>query len=312
MVLLITRQLPPAVMARAAREHDVRALAMRGPLDQELVLGSLQDVNAVLCTPVDRFDAALINRLPPTIKVLSTFSVGLEHIDVSAAEVRNIVVCHTPDVLSVATAEMALTLILMAARRAGEGERHIRAGKWLGLSGAPILGRGVVGSVLGIFGMGRIGRELAHMVSGLDMEVHYRNRSRLTPELEGNAIYHPDDESFLKAIDVLSINAPGGVGTYHWLNAERIALMKPGGIVVNTGRGTTIDDEALIAALKSGHLMAAGLDVFENEPHLHPGYLMLENAVLAPHSGSATVETRDAMGFKALDGIAGVIGTKLG
>ena len=134
--------------------------------------------------------------------------------------------------------------------------------------------------------------------------MHYRNRTRLAPELEAGAVYHDNDASFLGAIDFLSINAPGGAGTLHWLNAERIALLKPGAIVVNTGRGSTVDDEALIAALRSGRVLAAGLDVFNNEPKLNPGYLELENAVLLPHIGSATVETRDAMGFLALDGIA--------
>ncbi len=169
------------------------------------------------------------------------------------------------------------------------------------------LGRNVSGKVLGIFGMGRIGRALASMARGLDMEIHYRNRNRLPPELEAGAVYHADDESFLGAIDFLSINAPGGAETRHWLNAARIGLLKPGAIVVNTGRGSTVDDDALIAALQSGHVAAAGLDVFNNEPALHPGYLALENTVLLPHIGSATVETRNAMGFLALDGIAEVL-----
>jgi lactate dehydrogenase-like 2-hydroxyacid dehydrogenase len=158
--------------------------------------------------------------------------------------------------------------------------------------------------VLGILGMGRIGRELAGMARGLGMDVHYRNRSRLAPELEAGAIYHGDDEGFLGAIDILSINVPGGAETLHWLNAARIAALRQGAIVVNTGRGSTVDDAALIAALRSGHVFAAGLDVFNNEPAVNPGYLALENVVLLPHIGSATVETRHAMGFLALDGIA--------
>jgi glyoxylate reductase len=162
--------------------------------------------------------------------------------------------------------------------------------------------------VLGIFGMGRIGRALARMARGLEMTIHYHNRHRLPPEQEAGAIYHEDDTSFLAAIDFLSLNAPGGAETQFWLNAERLAKLKPGAIVVNTGRGSIVDDEALIAALRSGQVAAAGLDVFNNEPALHPGYLALENAVLLPHIGSATVETRNAMGFLALDGINEVLG----
>jgi lactate dehydrogenase-like 2-hydroxyacid dehydrogenase len=304
LVLLITRDIPAAVAARAAAEHEVRALAQRGPFDPALLLQNLDGVNAILCTSSDKFDAALIQKLPSTIKVLATYSVGLEHIDLAAAAAANIAVCNTPDVLNSATAELALTLMLMAARRAGEGERRLRAGAWQGLTPTYHLGHDVSGKILGIFGMGRIGRELAAMARGLRMRVHYHNRTRLPAELEAGAIYHADDASFLAAIDFLSINAPGGEGTKHWLNAERIAQLKPGAIVVNTGRGSTVDDAALIAALRSNHLFAAGLDVFENEPDLNPGYLTLENVVLLPHIGSATVETRNAMGFLALDGIA--------
>jgi lactate dehydrogenase-like 2-hydroxyacid dehydrogenase len=302
-MLLITREMPPDVLARAQREHEVRELRLTGRFDPQAVLDNLDGVNAILCIPADKFAAALINALPETIKVIATFSVGLEHIDLGAAAARNIKICHTPDVLTTATAELSLTLMLMAARRAGEGERILRAGGWTGLAPTYHLGRGVSGKVLGILGMGRIGRALAKMARGLDMQIHYRNRHRLAPALEQGATYHEDDASFLGALDFLSINVPGGAETFHWLNAERLALLKPGAIVVNTGRGTTIDDDALIAALTSGHIAAAGLDVFANEPAIPPGYLPLENIVLLPHIGSATVETRNAMGFLALDGI---------
>lgn len=302
-MLLITRDMPPEVLARARREHEVRALRLEGRFEARHVLENVSGVDAILCIPADRFDAALIEALPVSVKVIATFSVGLEHIDLAAAAARGIKVCHTPDVLTTATAELALTLMLMAARRAGEGERILRAGAWPGLAPNFHLGRGVAGKVLGIFGMGRIGRSLARMARGLDMQVHYRNRSRLPPELELGAVYHADDAGFLGGLDFLSINAPGGAQTLHWLNAERIALLKPGAIVVNTGRGTAIDDGALIAALQSGQVAAAGLDVFANEPEIPAGYLALENVVLLPHIGSATIEARNAMGFLALDGI---------
>jgi lactate dehydrogenase-like 2-hydroxyacid dehydrogenase len=308
-MLLITRKTPPAVAMRAAREHEVRQLDLEGAFNPAVLLKNLTDVNAILCTPADKFDATLIAQLPANIKVIATYSVGLEHIDLAAAAARGIEICNTPDVLNTATAELALTLMLVAARRAGEGERLLRAGKWPGISPTFHLGHGVSGKVLGIFGMGRIGRELAGMARGLGMQIHYRNRHQLPPELELGAHYHGDDASFLGAIDFLSINAPGGADTLHWLNAGRIDMLKPGAVVVNTGRGSAVDDDALIAALRSGHVLAAGLDVYNNEPSVHPGYLELENVVLLPHIGSATVEARDAMGFLALDGIKRVLQT---
>jgi lactate dehydrogenase-like 2-hydroxyacid dehydrogenase len=302
-MLLITRIMPDDVLARAQREHKTRELRLTGPFNPRDVLDNLDGINAILCIPADKFDAALINALPGAIKVIATSSVGLEHIDLDAAAARGIAVCHTPDVLTETTAELTLMLMLMAARRAGEGERLLRAGQWKGLTPTFLLGRNVSGKVLGIFGLGRIGRAVARMARALNMQVHYRNRTRLAPELEQGAIYHADDASFLSALDFLTITAPGGASTLRWLNAERLAMLKPGAVVVNTGRGSTIDDDALIAALRSGHVAAAGLDVFTSEPVIAPGYLELENAVLLPHIGSATVETRNAMGFLALDGI---------
>jgi lactate dehydrogenase-like 2-hydroxyacid dehydrogenase len=306
-ILLITRRLPEAVAARAAANYQVRQLEMRGGFDRAMLLAQCEGAAAILCSSADRFEAALIAALPGTIRVIATFSVGTDHIDAAAAAARGIAVCNTPDVLSVATAEVALMLMLMAARRAGEGERLLRAGGWAGLSPTFLLGTGVAGKRLGILGMGRIGRVLGRMARGLDMTVHYRNRTRLPPELEDGARFHAEDEAFLGTCDFLSINLPGGAATRHWLDAERIAMLPRGAIVVNTGRGTVVDDAALIAALRSGHLAAAGLDVFTAEPAVDPGYLELENVVLLPHIGSATVETRDAMGFLALDGIDAVL-----
>jgi len=216
-------------------------------------------------------------------------------------------VCNTPDVLSVATAEITMLLILAAARRASESERLVRAGKWTGWAPTQLLGTQVSGRRLGIFGMGRIGREVARMAGGFGMSVHYHNRTPLPAGQAGGATYHPDDQTFLQTCDILSLNAPGGAATRHWLNAARIAQLPKGAIVVNAARGTLIDDAALIAALTSGQVAAAGLDVYDGEPRIPQGYLGLENVVLLPHLGSATFETRDAMGFLALDGIDAVL-----
>ena len=305
--LLVTRRLPAAVEDRAARLFAARL----NPEDRIYTSAELvrhaEGADAILTAPGDRLDAATIAALPASVKAIGTFSVGFDHIDIAAARARGISVCNTPDVLSVATAEIAMLLILASARRAGEGERMLRAGKWHGWAPTQLLGTQVSGRRLGIFGMGRIGREVARMAPAFGMEIHYRDQARLPPDLEKGAIFHDNDATFLAQCEVLSLNAPGGEGTRHWLNAARIAQLPRGAVVVNAARGTLIDDAALIAALKSGHVAFAGLDVYNNEPALDPGYLALENVVLLPHLGSATVETRDAMGALALDGIAAIL-----
>jgi lactate dehydrogenase-like 2-hydroxyacid dehydrogenase len=304
-VLLVTRKLPEAIEARAARDYDARLNPQDAPwarLGAEIVRRAREAGAAgILGAPGDRFEAACVNALPPSVKIIATFSVGYDHIDTAAAKARGIVVTNTPEVLSFATAECAFTLMLMAARRAGEGERMVRAGQWEGWAPTQLLGVTLENKKLGILGFGRIGRELAGMARGLRVEIHYRDLNRLPSELEQGAIYHDSDGDFLRTIDVLSMHVPGTKETRKWLNAARLAIMKRGAIVVNTGRGPSVDDEALIAALKSGHIRAAGLDVFDGEPNVNPGYLTLENVTLLPHLGSATIETRDAMGHCALD-----------
>lgn len=306
-VLLVTRRLPPEVEARAARDYQARLNAEDTPRTSADILGLAAGADAILCCPADRMDADTIAALPSSVKVIATFSVGFDHVDIHAAQARGIAVCNTPDVLSVATAECAMLLMLASARRANEGERLIRAGQWQGWAPTQLLGTQISGRRLGIFGMGRIGREVARMARGFGMRVHYRDQVRLPPELEAGAVFHDDDASFLPVCDVLSLHAPGGPATRHWLNAERIALLPHGAVVVNAARGGLVDDLALIAALRSGQVGFAGLDVYDGEPHLNPGYLELDNVTLLPHLGSATHETRDAMGFLALDGIDAVL-----
>ncbi len=306
-VLFVTRRLPPAVETRAARDYDARLNAEDTPRTGAEVVRLAEGAHAVLCCPAEKLDAATIAALPDTVKVIGTFSVGYDHIDMPAARARGIAVVNTPDVLSTATAECALLLLLAAARRAGEGERLVRSGGWQGWAPTQLLGTGVVGRSLGIFGMGRIGRELAKLAQGLAMVVHYRDVARLPAEMEHGAIYHGDDDSFLAASELLSLNAPGGAETMHWLGAERIAKLPRGAVVANAGRGTLVDDAALIAALRTGQVAAAGLDVYEGEPKLNPAYFDLENVVLLPHLGSATSVTRDAMGAMVLNGIDAVL-----
>jgi len=306
-VLLVTRRLPGAIEARAARDYEARLNVEDTPRTGPDILRLAAGADAILCCPADRLDGATIAALPASIRVLGTFSVGFDHIDLAAARARGLKVVNTPDVLSVATAEIAMLLILAASRRAGEGERLVRAGRWTGWAPTQLIGTHVFGRRLGILGMGRIGRELARMAGAFGMPVHYLNRARLPPDLEGHARFLDDEDEFLAASEILSLNAPGGDGTRRWLNAERIGKLPAGAVVVNAARGTLVDDAALIDALRRGHVAAAGLDVYDGEPRLNPDYLGLENVVLLPHLGSATRQTRDAMGNLALDGIDAVL-----
>ncbi len=304
-VLFVTRRMPASTEAFAKQEFD----ACLTPSDVAIsdLVARAAGADAILCCPGDVVDAKTIAALPDSVKVIGTFSVGYDHVDVAAAKARGIKICNTPDVLSVATAECAMLLLMAAARRAGEGERLVRSGQWQGWAPTQLLGTQVSDRRLGIFGMGRIGREIARMGCGFGMEIHYRDMTRLPPDLEQGAVFHDSDDSFLPICQFLSLNAPGGEGTRHWLNEARIARLPHGAVVVNAARGTLVDDEALIRALRSGQVAAAGLDVYNDEPKVHPDYLTLENVVLLPHLGSATVDTRDAMGRVVLEGIAAVL-----
>ena len=306
-VLYVTRRLPPAIEARATRDYNARLSPADAPVTAADILEGMKGATAIICCPAEKFGADIIQALPDTVKVVGTFSVGYDHVDFAALKARGIPLVNTPDVLSIATAECAMLLILAAARRAGEGERMIRSGAWNGWAPTQLLGTLVSGRRLGIFGMGRIGRELAKMASGFGMQVHYRDQQRLPPELEMGATFHDNDDSFLAICDVLSLHAPGGDGTRHWLDATRIAKLPKGAVIANAARGTLVDDAALVDALRSGHVAAAGLDVYNNEPRVDPRYIGLENVVLLPHLGSATTEVRDAMGNLVLDGIDAVL-----
>ena len=300
-VVLVCRKLPNDVEARLERDYDPRF----NPADRvysgdELVTLS-QGADAILACHSEIFSAEVIARLPASVKAIANFSVGYDHVDVKAARARGLIVTNTPHVLNDATAEIAMLLLLGAARRAAEGEHMMRANAWKEWSPAFMVGTQVTGKRLGVIGMGRVGQILAKRARGFDMEIHYSNRTRLAPELEQGATYHPSVEDLLPQAQFLSIHCPATPETRGMMNATRLALLPPGAIVVNTGRGAVVDDEALIAALKSGHVAAAGLDVFNNEPNVNPGYRQLWNTFLLPHIGSATRETRNAMGFRALD-----------
>jgi lactate dehydrogenase-like 2-hydroxyacid dehydrogenase len=304
--ILVTRKLPDAVTARLSRDYRPTLNPDDRRYGSTELIAAAAGHDALLISPTERLDAEAVAALPATIRAIATFSVGFEHLDVAAAKARGIFVTNTPDVLTDATADIAMLLILGAARRGGEGERLVRDGRWTGLGLTEMLGHHVSGKRLGILGMGRIGRAVAKRARGFDMRIHYANRRRLPPDLEQGAVFHHDPEELLPHCDVLSINAPAGPETRRYLNAARIAKLPDGAIVVNTARGAIVDDGALIVALRSGKLFAAGLDVYDNEPAINREYLTLPNVFLLPHLGSATVETRDAMGFKCLDNLDAV------
>ncbi|MEO5335268.1 MAG: D-glycerate dehydrogenase [Magnetospirillum sp. WYHS-4] len=301
--LLVTRRLPAAVEARASRDYDVRLNADDRPMPADEIVAASMGRDGLIPTLTDRLDAALIGRLPDSVRIVSTFSVGFEHIDLEAARARGIVVTNTPGVLTEATAEIAFLLLLGAARRAWEGESLLRAGAWTGWTPTQLLGTQLTGKRLGILGMGRIGQAVAARGRAFAMTIHYHNRNRLPPDREAGAVFHADPEGLLKVSDFLSLHCPLTPETRHFLDARRLALLPEGAVVVNTARGPVVDDAALVAALRTGRVAAAGLDVYEGEPALHPGYRDRPNAFLLPHLGSATVETRNAMGFKALDNL---------
>ena len=301
--LLVTRVFPPDVLARAERDCTCTLNAEDRPWQGEELVERAAGHDALLCSSSNKLTPDVIEALPSEIRMLATFSVGFEHIDTNGCKRRGIVVSNTPDVLSDATADTAMLHLLAASRRAGEAERMMRSDAWPGWTPTQLLGPGLQGKRLGILGMGGIGRALAARARAFGMEIHYHNRSQLSPELEQGATYHATPEELLSQSQFLSLNCPMSAAMKHFLNAERIALLPAGAVVVNTARGGLVEDAALIAALRSGHVFAAGLDVFDGEPRINAAYRELDNVFMTPHFGSATVETRNAMGFRALDNL---------
>ena len=301
--VLATRHFPPDVEARLAGNFDAVLNPEDRLYDGSALIKASEGCDGIMCAAGDPLNAETVGRLPASVRIIATFSVGYEHVDVGAAARRKIVVSNTPDVLTDATADIAMLCLLGAARRAHEGTTMLRTHSWVGWTPTQLMGVHVTGKRLGILGMGRIGQALADRARAFRMTIHYSNRSRLAPDLEKGAVFHANADDMLPHCDFLSINAPMTADTRKWVNAARIARLPKGAIVVNTARGGVVDDEALIAALKSGHLASAGIDVFDGEPKINQGYYGLQNAFLLPHMGSATVETRNAMGFKALDNL---------
>ncbi len=261
-----------------------------------------RDCDGILCSIVDKFDAETINKLSDKVKIISNFAVGFGNIDIKAAMNKNIIVTNTPDVLTDATAEIAILILLGAARRATEGRKWVDKKNWT-WSADFLMGKQLTDSRLGILGMGRIGQALAERTKSFGMKIHYHNRKKLPSNLEKGAIYHESLKSLISVSDFFSINCPTTEETNKIINEETLSYFPNGAVIINSARGDMIDDEAMINALKSGKVFALGLDVYNGEPDIHPQYLKLDNVFILPHLGSATEKTRFAMADLAISNI---------
>ena len=299
----VTRRLSDATLERAARDYEVVINYEDRPGTAEEIIAASAAFDDIIPCHSEHFPAEVVAQFSDRLKIVANHSVGVDHCDLPALKSRGIVVTNTPDVLSDATAELAMLLMLGAARHAVAGDRIVRSGAWDSWSPAFMVGKQVTGARLGIIGMGRVGRAFAAKARGFDMELHYFNRSPLAEELTQGAVYHDTVESLLGVSDFLSLHCPATPETNGLMSAERFALMPAGAVFVNTARGALVDEAALIAALDSGQLSAAGLDCFQVEPGGNPAFSRFDNIFMLPHIGSATGQTRDAMGFRALDNL---------
>lgn len=301
--LWITRKLSTNTEARASRDYNV----ILNPTD---ILSSAEDiiamsakVDAIIPCHSEQFTAEVAASLDDRLKIVANHSVGVDHCDLTALKARGITVTNTPDVLSDATAEIAMLLLLGAARHAVDGDSLVRSGQWDSWSPSFMVGTQVSGKRLGIVGMGKVGQVMAKRGRGFDMTIHYHNRSRLPADLECGATYHDTLESLLNVSDFLSLHCPSTDTTRDIINQKTLAQLPDGAILVNTARGALVDETALINAISSGKLAAAGIDCFKTEPLGNPQFSAHKNIFTLPHIGSATLETRDAMGFRALDNL---------
>jgi lactate dehydrogenase-like 2-hydroxyacid dehydrogenase len=302
-ILAVTTRYIAAIEERIDKEYDPRRNNKPLPLLCEDLLALADGADAMFVTPADQLDGNFFEQVSPSVKVIATYSVGLDHIDLRAAAARKIAIAYTPGANSDATADVTLLLMLGASRRAYEAQMLLRSGQW-GANPGALLGWQMTGKVLGIVGMGHVGQAVAHRARGFGMKIHYTNPFKLETE---DSVFHEDLRDLLRVSQFLTLNVPETPETHHLINAETLALLPDGAIVVNSARGGLIVDDDLIAALKSGKIAAAGLDVFEGEPNLNPAYLELKNTFLLPHIGSATVETRTSMGMVCLDNISAVL-----
>ncbi|HTY84918.1 MAG TPA: D-glycerate dehydrogenase [Silvibacterium sp.] len=306
-VLVVSSRLTQSAEERVEREYDVRRKPGGELFTCEELLAVSEGAAAILITPFNRLDAGFFRHISPSVKVIATTSVGIDHIDMKAAAERRIAIGYTPEEVTDATADIAMLLLLGASRRAFEAQELVRSGEWTLARAGGLLGWQMTGKTLGIFGMGRIGQAVARRARAFGMKIHYSNTHPLPEATAGDAVFHVDPAKLLKASQFLSLHAPETAATHHFLNAQTIALLPQNAVVVNTARGSLINDDDLIEALRTGRVAAAGLDVFEGEPKLNPAYVSLRNTFLLPHIGSATLESRINMAMTALDNIDAVL-----
>jgi glyoxylate reductase len=304
-LVIVTRRLPELVETRMRGLFDVRLNASDTPMDAAAMKAAVAAAGILVPTVTDKVGADIIEAAGPQLKLIANFGVGFNHIDVKAAAARGIAVTNTPGVLTDATADIGLTLILALTRRAVEGMKLLEAGKFTGWCPTWMMGPGLKGRPLGIVGMGRIGEAMAQRCKAFGMTIHYHNRRRIAPEMERalEATYWPDLDAMLPEMDIVSINTPSTPETRHLFSAERLKRMKKTAYLINTARGDIIDEAALAAALERGELGGAGLDVYEFEPKVNPRLIGRPDVVLLPHLGSSTYEARHGMGAKVIDNI---------
>jgi lactate dehydrogenase-like 2-hydroxyacid dehydrogenase len=305
-VVVVTRRLPEAVHEALARAFDARLNPEDRPLTAEGLREAVRTADALLPTVTDKVTADVLSAEPRRLKLIANFGVGFNNIDVEAAKARGIAVANTPDVLTDATADLAMTLLLMVARRTGEGERHVRGGQWTGWRPTHMLGTHVSGKTLGLIGMGRIARAVAQRAHhGFGMKVIFHDPYPPPPEVAAALGAEPraSVDDVLREADFVSLHCPATPETHHLMNRERFGRMRPGAFLINTARGDVVDEAALVEALESGRLAGAGLDVFEKEPQVTQALVTMDNVVLLPHLGSATEETRVAMGMRAFENL---------
>ena len=300
--ILVTRRLLRSNEDRIKELYDANLNLNDELYSQDKLIELSQGCDGVLSALTDKLDEKTINRLPDSVKILSNFAVGFGNIDLEAAKKRNIIVTNTPEVLTDATAEIGVLLILGACRRASEGIQGARDADWK-WSADYLIGKQLTGARLGILGMGRIGQKIAKIAKSLGMIVHYHNRSKLSADKEKGSIYHDNLKSLMEVSDVLSVCCPASKETINLINKETLEYLPKGAVVTNVARGDIVDDEALIDALDRRKVYAVGLDVYKGEPNLNPGYLKHKSAFILPHLGSATKETRTAMANLAIDNL---------
>jgi len=300
--VVVTRKLPDPIETRMMELFSCRLNVDDHPMTQAELVEAVKNADVLVPTVTDRIDAGVLSQAAPRLKLIASFGTGVDHIDLATARQRAITVTNTPGVLTEDTADMTMALILAVPRRLAEGERLIRSGGWTGWGPTSMLGHRIWGKRLGIIGMGRIGTAVARRARGFGLAVHYHNRRRVHADLEAEleVTYWESLDQMLARMDIISINCPHTPATYHLLSARRLALLQKHAYVVNTSRGEVVDENALTRMLGRGEIGGAGLDVFEHEPAVNPKLLKLDNVVLLPHMGSATIEGRIDMGEKVI------------